>query len=239
MIPQILTGLAALAVLPASATPAISRRGTVASDEIVGLTRTIPSGATGDLYLAYQPDLYVVNGCVPFPGVDADGNTNAGLNPTGDSSGDCSSSTGQIYVRSGTSGDYYALMYSWYFPKDEPSTGIGHRHDWEGVIVWLSDSSSTAASNVVAVCPSAHGGWDCSTDGFTLDGTVPLIKYESIWPIDHSCGLTTTVGGTQPLVAWESLSSVVQDALDTTDFGSANVPFNENNWASNLAKATF
>lgn len=75
MIPQILTGLAALAVLPASATPAISRRGTVASDEIVGLTQTIPSGATGDLYLAYQPDLYVVNGCVPFPGVDADGNT--------------------------------------------------------------------------------------------------------------------------------------------------------------------
>lgn len=75
MIPQLLTGLAALAVLPASATSTISRRGTVASDEIVGLAQTIPSGATGDLYLAYQPDLYVVNGCVPFPGVDADGNT--------------------------------------------------------------------------------------------------------------------------------------------------------------------
>jgi hypothetical protein len=98
-------------------------------------------------------------------------------------------------------------MYSWYFPKDEPSTGIGHRHDWEGVIVWLSDSSSTDASNIVAVCPSAHGGWDCTTDGYTLDGTAPLIKYESVWPVDHSCGLTTTVGGTQPLVAWESLSS--------------------------------
>lgn len=100
-------------------------------------------------------------------------------------------------------------MYSWYFPKDEPSTGIGHRHDWEGVIVWLSDSSSTAASNVLAVCPSAHGGWDCSTSDFTLDGTSPLIKYESIWPVDHSLGLTTTVGGTQPMVAWESLSSML------------------------------
>ncbi|KAJ5667679.1 necrosis inducing protein [Penicillium maclennaniae] len=97
--------------------------------------------------------------------------------------------------------DYYALMYAWYMPKDEPSDGLGHRHDWEGVIVWLSDSTSTTADNVVAVCPSAHGGWDCSTYGYTLDGTAALIKYYSIWPVDHQCGLTTTVGGTQPLIA--------------------------------------
>lgn len=98
-------------------------------------------------------------------------------------------------------------MYSWYFPKDSPSTDLGHRHDWEGVIIWLSDDKSTAASNIVAVCPSAHGAWDCSTDGYTLDGTASLIKYESVWPVNHSLGLTTTVGGTQPLVAWESMSS--------------------------------
>jgi hypothetical protein len=35
------------------------------------------------------------------------------------------------------------------------------------------------------------------------------------------------------------LVAVVQDALDTTDFGSGNVPFNENNFANNLANATF
>ncbi|KAJ5301654.1 hypothetical protein PENANT_c002G11523 [Penicillium antarcticum] len=238
MLSTLLTGLAALSVARASP-HALSRRGTVGSDEIAGLPQTVPSGTVGNVYLAYQPDLKVVNGCVPFPGVDAEGNTNAGLKPSGGSSSGCSSNTGQIYVRASTSGDYYAVMYSWYFPKDEPSTGIGHRHDWEGVIVWLKDSTTISADNVVAVCPSAHGGWDCSTNGFTLDGTVPLIKYESIWPVDHSCGLTTTVGGTQPLIAWESMSTVVQDALDTTDFGSANVPFNENNFANNLAKATF
>lgn len=163
----------------------------------------------------------------------------AGLSPTGSSDGDCSSSTGQIYVRGATSGDYYALLYAWYFPKDEPSDGLGHRHDWEGVIVWLSDSTSTTADNVVAVCPSAHGGWDCSTDGFTLDGTAPLIDYYSIWPIDHQCGLTTTVGGTQPLIAWESLPTVAQDALDTTDFGSAIVPFIDAHFDTNLGDATF
>lgn len=89
----------------------------------------------------------------------------AGLAPTGASNGDCASSTGQIHVRGAAYGNYYALMYSWYFSKDEPSTGLGHRHDWEGVIVWLSSSTSTSAENIVAVCPSAHGGWDCSTDG--------------------------------------------------------------------------
>ncbi|KAJ5979578.1 hypothetical protein N7481_006876 [Penicillium waksmanii] len=240
MISQLFLGLLSIAhSSAASPRRGISRRGTVGSDDIVGFAQTVPSGTTGDVYLAYQPDLYVVNGCVPFPAVDADGNTNAGLDITGASDGDCSSSTGQIYVRGQTSGDYYALLYSWYMPKDEPSSGLGHRHDWEGVIVWLSSSTSTNADNIVAVCPSAHGGWDCSTDGYTLDGTAPLIRYYSIWPVDHQCGLTTTVGGTQPLIAWESLPAVAQSALDTTDFGDANVPFNDGNMDSNLAKATF
>ncbi|KAJ5584000.1 uncharacterized protein N7459_003800 [Penicillium hispanicum] len=237
---QFLTSLVAFSSLPAMSTAlAFTRRGAIASDEIVGFNQTVPSGTTGEVYLAYQPDLYVVNGCVPFPAVDAEGDTNAGLATTGASDGDCSSSTGQVYVRGATSGDYYALMYAWYFPKDEPSDGLGHRHDWEGVVVWLSDSTSTTADNIVAVCPSAHGGWDCSTDAYTLDGSTPLIKYYSIWPVDHQCGLTSTVGGTQPLVAWESLPELAQTALDTTDFGSAIVPFIDAHFDTNLADATF
>ncbi|KAE8132859.1 necrosis inducing protein [Aspergillus pseudotamarii] len=231
--------LLATGLLGSHARGAVLPRASIDHDAVVGFDQTVPSGTTGEVYLAYQPHLYVVNGCVPFPAVDAEGNTNAGLEPTGDSSGNCSSSTGQIYVRGGTSGDYYALMYSWYFPKDEPSTGLGHRHDWEGVIVWLSDSTSTSADNIVAVCPSAHGGWDCSTDGYTLDGTSPLIQYYSVWPVNHQCGLTTTVGGTQPLIAWESLPTAASTALEDTDFGDANVPFKDANFSSNLEKATF
>lgn len=64
-----------LASLAAGATATHYRRGTIASDEIVGFPQTVPSGTTGDVYLAYQPYLYVVNGCVPFPGVDAEGDT--------------------------------------------------------------------------------------------------------------------------------------------------------------------
>ncbi|KAJ5885532.1 hypothetical protein N7495_010042, partial [Penicillium taxi] len=233
------SGLALSALVGTSAANTLSGRGTVGSDDIVGFDETVPSGTTGDVYLAYQPHLKVVNGCVPFPAVDAEGDTNAGLATTGSSSGDCSSSTGQIYVRAATYSDYYGIMYAWYFPKDEPSSGLGHRHDWEGVIVWLSDSTETTADNVVAVCPSAHGGWDCSTDGFTLDGTSPLIEYYSIWPVDHQCGLTSTIGGTEPLIAWESLPTVAQDALNTTDFGSAIVPFIDAHFDTNLGDATF
>ncbi|TVY93118.1 hypothetical protein LAWI1_G001912 [Lachnellula willkommii] len=224
-----------IALLAVNASP-LERRGTVGSDDIVGFPETVPSGTVGTVYKAYQPDLYVVNGCVPFPAVDAAGDTNAGLDTTGSSNGDCSSSTGQIYVRGATYGDYYALMY---MPKDEPSDGLGHRHDWEGVIIWLTSSTATTASNILAVCPSAHGGWDCSTDGYSLSGTAALIKYQSVWPVDHSCGLTTTVGGTQPLIAWESLPAVAQTALNDTDFGSANVPFIDVHFDTNLAAATF
>lgn len=124
-------------------------------------------------------------------------------------------------------------------PKDEPSDGLGHRHDWEGAIVWLTSATATTAANIAAVCPSAHGGWDCTTTGYTLSGTSPLIKYESIWPVDHSMWETTTVGGQQPLIAWESLPTVAQTALDDTDFGSAIVPFKDSTFADNLAACSF
>lgn len=66
----ILVGLAVLADAAA-----IHPRGTIASDQIVGFPVTVPSGTNGAVYTAYQPHLYVANGCVPFPGVDASGNT--------------------------------------------------------------------------------------------------------------------------------------------------------------------
>ncbi|KAG9234897.1 putative NPP1 domain protein [Amylocarpus encephaloides] len=228
-------GLLASAAVDASP---IEKRAVIGHDAVVGFPETVPSGTVGAVYKAYQPFLKVVNGCVPFPAVDASGNTGGGLSPSGSSNGGCSSSTGQIYTRGTTYGNYYAVMYSWYFPKDSPSTGLGHRHDWEGVIVWLSSSTSTSASNIVSVCPSAHGGWDCSA-GYSLYGTGPLVKYESVWPVNHACELTNVVGGQQPLIAWESLPAVAQSALSSTDFGAANVPFKNGNFLDNLAKATF
>jgi hypothetical protein len=53
----------------------LASRAVISHDAVVGFDETVPSGTIGDAYEAYQPFLKVVNGCVPFPAVDADGNT--------------------------------------------------------------------------------------------------------------------------------------------------------------------
>lgn len=126
-------------------------------------------------------------------------------------------------------------MYSWYWPKDEPTQGIGHRHDWESIVVWLSSQSTSAAFLGLAV--SAHGGYATSTTP-SLSGTSPLVQYISYFPLDHQLDFTSTKGGQQPLIAWESMPAVAQQALANTDWGDANVPFIDTNFQSNLAEAS-
>lgn len=50
-------------------------RAVISYDQIVGFPQTVPSGLTGTLYLKYKPYLEVYNGCVPFPSVNAAGDT--------------------------------------------------------------------------------------------------------------------------------------------------------------------
>ncbi|KAH8901335.1 npp1 domain-containing protein [Thozetella sp. PMI_491] len=230
--------VALLAATSASASP-IERRAVINHTDVLGFPEAVPGGSLGAVYEAYKPFLKVVNGCVPFPAVDADGNTSGGLKPTGGSSDDCSSSPGQIYARAGTYNGRYGVMYSWYFPKDEPSSGLGHRHDWEGVVVWLASPDLTSVDNILAVCPSSNGDWSCSTADYPLSGTSPLIQYKSNWPSQHGLEATSTIGGQQPLVAWESLPSPARDSLSTTSFEDVSVPFIDANLETNLAKATF
>lgn len=113
-------------------------------------------------------------------------------------------------------------MYSWYFPKDEPSwaeslVGIGHRYDWESAVVWLSSASTDAT--LLGIAASYHGDYETSTDP-DLSGTQPLLKYYTAYSIlDHSLGFTSEVGGSQPLVAWEEMPSVAQSALADKNWG--------------------
>lgn len=53
----------------------LEKRAVIDHDAVVGFPQTVPSGTLGSVYLAYQPLLKVVNGCVPFPAVDSAGNT--------------------------------------------------------------------------------------------------------------------------------------------------------------------
>lgn len=65
--------VAALAAV-ATASP-VERRAVIGHDEVKPMAGITPGGITGDVYKAYQPYLYVANGCVPFPAVDGYGNT--------------------------------------------------------------------------------------------------------------------------------------------------------------------
>ncbi|KAG8669586.1 hypothetical protein FPOAC1_008982 [Fusarium poae] len=248
-ITQLLSGIALASGVLGSP---IERRAVINHDAVVGFPEAVPSGTTGALYLKYKPFVKTFTGCVSFPAVDAQGNTgyvfsslgvfqrktdfgcSGGLATSGSSSGGCSSSTGQVYARGGSYNGRYAIMYSWYMPKDSPSSGLGHRHDWENAVIWLS-SQSTSAS-VVGMAVSQHGGYDRRSSG-TFSGNSPLVGYTAIWPTNHQMIFTDTKGGQQPLVAWESLPAAARTALTNTDFGSANVPFKDGAFESNLGKA--
>lgn len=194
-----------------------------------------PIPAAADSYMfKFQPELKVEDGCVPFPAVDAAGNTNGGLAPTGARNGGCTSSTGQVYVRAQSYYGLCAVMYAWYFPKDQVLDG--HRHDWESAVVWLSSCSDSAS--VVAVSYSAHSGYDKSTSP-PLDSTRPLIRYYTNGITNHQLGSTSSQGGQQPLIQWEKMPAAARNALTNTSFGDANVPMKDANFVNNLAKADF
>lgn len=118
-------------------------------------------------------------------------------------------------------------------PKDSPSDGLGHRHDWEEAIVWLS--SDNANAKLVALSVSAHGGITTMRNPPTR-GTHPLVGYVSDWPLNHQLIQTTQVGGMQPLITWGSLPNAARNALQTANFGKATVPFKDSTYQGNLAK---
>ncbi|KAL2889784.1 putative necrosis- and ethylene-inducing protein2 precursor protein [Ceratocystis lukuohia] len=210
----------------------------ISHNAVVGFSETVPATSLGSLYLKYKPYLYRYNGCVPFPAVNAAGDVGGGLSPTGSPSGLCTQSTGQVYVRGAWYGSQYGIMYSWYMPKDEPSTGLGHRHDWENAIIWI-DSPDVTSPKIVGLSTSAHGGYATIKSDFSshFNGNSAFIEYISNWPINHQLVISTTQGLMQPLIAYESLTYQARYTLENWDFGSANVPFKEANMASNLEKA--
>ena len=73
-----------------------------------------------------------------------------GLLNTGSSTGGCRDNRrGQTYTRGTWYRGRYAIMYSWYFPKDQLTDGggnFGHRHDWENVVIWIDNRKNSYSS---------------------------------------------------------------------------------------------
>ena len=127
-------------------------------------------------------------------------------------------------------------MYAWYFPKDNPSPAIGHRHDWEAIVVWLDKDTD----EYLGLAVGGHGGFAKTTVKRSFSNGHPLIKYDnpiSKDGVNHRLGFTREKGGMQPLIDWAKMDGKVQRALKKTDWGSANFPIAGPRFEQQLKKA--
>ncbi|EGZ15454.1 hypothetical protein PHYSODRAFT_406265, partial [Phytophthora sojae] len=213
---------------------------TIGHDEVVPFKQPEPVTISERAAVKFKPQLHISNGCHAYPAVNELGETSGGLKKTGAPSSKCKGSGwgSQVYGRSTWYNGVWAIMYSWYFPKDSPSSGLGHRHDWEHVIVWI-DNPDMPEPKILAVTPSAHSGYSAQVppDADKVDGPSVKVNYESKWPINHALESTTKGGDYQDLIMWTQMTDAARQALDNTNFGSANVPMNSGNFLGKLGKA--
>nr|L7NCR7.1 RecName: Full=NLP effector protein 9; AltName: Full=Necrosis-inducing protein 9; AltName: Full=Nep1-like protein 9; Flags: Precursor [Phytophthora capsici]AEJ88240.1 necrosis inducing protein NPP9 [Phytophthora capsici] len=209
-------------------------------DQVQPFKQPDPVTVSEKAAVKFKPQIHITNGCHPYPAVTWWGETSGGLKTKGAPSAGCKGSGwgSQVYGRSTWVKGVWAIMYSWYFPKDSPSTGLGHRHDWEHVIVWI-DNPDIENPKILAVTPSAHSGYSKQVppSADCVDGTSVKVKYESKWPINHALESTTEGGETQDLIMWNQLSENALRAMNSVTWGDANCPFCDGNFQAKLDKA--
>jgi hypothetical protein len=228
-------------VIAASLSLLSAEAGVISHDQVIPFPQSTATSITNTAALNFKPQIFINNGCHPYPVVNAAGDTSGGLKPHGSASAGCKGSGygSQIYGRSTWYNGVWAIMYSWYMPKDSPVTGSGHRHDWENVIVWI-DNPALENGSILAMTPSAHSGYSsyAPPSASMVDGSSVKVEYTASWVvINHHLEGTSTAGETQDLIMWDDMPDAARNALSTTDFGSANVPMKDGNFLPKLAKA--
>ncbi|KAK3390623.1 necrosis inducing protein-domain-containing protein [Podospora didyma] len=132
----------------------------------------------------FQPVLDFDNdGCYYTSAIDSGGSTNPGLNYAQGVPPNCLRATcrdanrlqnSNVYSRSRCNNGWCAIMYEYYFEKDQVvcgSWGAGHRHDWEHIIVF------TQGETVRRVAPSCHNGYGGATNSPRLQGQRAKVVY--------------------------------------------------------------
>ncbi|KAE9009350.1 hypothetical protein PR001_g14771 [Phytophthora rubi] len=117
-------------------------------------------------------------------------------------------------------------------------SGLGHRHDWEHVIVWI-DNPELENPKILAVTPSAHSGYSkyAPPNADIIDGTSAKVNYESHWPVNHATDVTSQGGDFQDLIMWGQMSENARRAFNSVGWGKANTPFSDGNFQNKLGKA--
>ncbi|KAL8364871.1 hypothetical protein RB595_003922 [Gaeumannomyces hyphopodioides] len=184
---SVLLGVATLAaanpaVVPESVLKSLPRR------EIV----TPIQDSASPLEHQFQPVTdFDKDGCYYTAAVGADGEKNGGWDPSNGLHPACLASVcrdnnrlenNNLYSRSRCNNGWCAIMYEYYFEKDQVicgSWGTGHRHDWENVVVFVKDNQ------VKRVAPSCHGKYDGATNSPPLKDGRPKVVYHKDGGLTH------------------------------------------------------
>ncbi|KAJ8561727.1 hypothetical protein ON010_g7956 [Phytophthora cinnamomi] len=221
--------------------------GKIGHDKVQPFVQPAPVTTSEKAALKFKPSLEVLKGCHPYPAVNAAGETSGGLEGTGKPDGKCKGSGlgSQVYGRAGWYKDRWAIMYAWYFPKDQGFwswIGGGRRHNWVHVILWidnpeLNNPKMLAVSlwdldGVVTFASGAPGLDSC------IAGSTPMISYQPYdfgEPSYHTLRMITNKGEFQDLIMWEQLTEEARRALTEANIGA--VPFIDTLFKRNLEAA--
>ncbi|MFF5482078.1 NPP1 family protein [Streptomyces sp. NPDC012935] len=210
----------------------------------------LPQNADG-LQQTFSPAYdYDGDGCYATAAIGADGTINPGLKLGGDVNGKCHDyaqlANANTYSRAKCNNGWCAVMYASYFEKDQITLGpaaLGHTHDWEHVIVWISNNQAEYVS------VSQHNTYQLAArSAIRFDGTHPKIVYHKDGVSSHCFRFAGTndepaenATGTwffPRLVGWEGYPAGYRDKLMSADFGSATIKIDDGDfqWALNYAK---
>jgi hypothetical protein len=129
----------------------------------------LPSGAS-ELEHKFQPYAdFDKDSCYYTSAIDGNGVTNGGIPKRNwwakDVAQGCRDGarldSNNVYSRSRCNNGWCAIMYEYYFEKDQVSWGntiSGHQDDWENVVIFVKDNQ------VKRVAPSCHGGYSKATN---------------------------------------------------------------------------
>lgn len=209
----------------------------------------LPQNADG-LEQTFSPAFdYDGDGCYATAAISSSGALNPGRGPGGAVNGHCRDyaqlQNSNTYSREKCNNGWCAVMYAGYFEKDQATLGpaaIGHRHDFEHVVVWIKDNE------VQYVSTSQHSGWKWyPRSQVRFDGTHAKVVYHKDGASTHFYRLAN--GNDEPaenhtgnwfyprLVGWNGYPAGFRDKLMTADFGSATIKISDGRFGDALNAA--
>ncbi|ETK87521.1 hypothetical protein L917_07874 [Phytophthora nicotianae] len=139
--------------------------------------------------IKFKPQLFTPEYvCVPYPAVDAAGETTGGLKGTKRNDACKYAPLGsQVYGRARWYKDLWAIMYAWYFPNGFFMEFSSRRHDWKSVVVWI-DNPEFETPKIAAVSMSK------SDAKFTTNAKILPEYYAGyrIWGSETTAGVSNT-----------------------------------------------